>query len=233
MKLNKSFTVKRSIKKPRERVMALRHLSSYIYQSVVVDGSSVWIAQGEGRAKDGRDITQPAIIKMISMSKPKEMSLSDFVRSLNIVPVTISYEYDPCDADKARELYIREKTGSYQKSESEDFNSILKGIRGYKGHVHVAFGTPLIDDYSTPQAVAKAIDDQIIPNYQVRPCHVAAAEALKYEFDKGHYTQVNREEREYFEERMSKIPEEYRPVALATYANVIILQEENAAPING
>jgi hypothetical protein len=221
MKLNKSFTVKRGINMPRERVMALRHLSEYINHSIMVDRASIWIAQGEGRAKDGNDRTQPAIIKMIAMSKSKDESFGDFINRMNIVPVTISYEYDPCDADKARELHIRAQTGSYHKRESEDFESILKGIRGYKGHIHVAFGTPLKESYADAQEVAGALDHQIIPNYQVRPAHIVACDQIGLKYDHGRYDIPNKEEIDYFLKRMEAIPKEYREVALASYAQVV------------
>jgi len=111
MRLNKSFIVNRSATAPREKLKAAKLLSKYIHHSVVSDSENVWIAQREGRAKDGLDRTNSAIISMLSYSKPKAQSLSEYIREANIVPVSISYEYDPCDADKARELYVKDKHG--------------------------------------------------------------------------------------------------------------------------
>ena len=99
---------------------ALQELSGYIRHSLLEERSSIWIAQREGRAKDGWDRTEPAIIKMLCISKARETPVAGHVRALNIVPVSISYEWDPCDAAKARELHLRATEGAYAKEEHED-----------------------------------------------------------------------------------------------------------------
>lgn len=223
MRLNKSFIVRRSIKGPRERVMALRHLSGYIYKSVMHDKSNVWIAQGEGRAKDGRDITQPALIKMIAMSKPKEQGFSEFINSLQIVPVSISYEYDPCDADKARELYTRATTGSYQKVQGEDFTSIAKGIKGNKGDIHLGFGHVLNGTYVNANDVAHALDREIINNYKVHPINQLSHQ-LKYNLID--LNDISSNKKIMLQARLNGIPEEHMPYVIDMYANVIDLQKE-------
>jgi len=140
MRMNKSFIVKRSLSGPREMMKALQHFSDYIFSSLQ-DESGIWIAQREGRAKDGFDKTDPAIVKMFYINgKKKKIPFSEYIKQLNIVPVAVSYEFDPCDQHKAQELFSKEKTGEYQKSEFEDIESIVSGIIGQKGHVHVAFG---------------------------------------------------------------------------------------------
>ena len=109
MRLNKSFIVKRSIASPREKLKALMHLSSYIGLSIK-EGQSIWIAQREGRAKDGDDRTEDAVLKMISLyGRQLKQDFGEYMRSLNIVPVSITYEYDPNDIAKARELAERER----------------------------------------------------------------------------------------------------------------------------
>src|SRR5690606_26049105 len=174
MRLNKSFLVNRSETAPKKLLVALKKLSAYIYYSIVVEKSNIWIAQREGRAKDGLDRTEPAIIKMITLAKPKEISFQDYIRSLNIVPVSISYEWDPCDIAKASELHAKRSQGSYEKGEHEDVQSIAKGISGFKGNVYVAFGDVLIEDYPDAEAVAAELDRQILRNYRLHATNYAA-----------------------------------------------------------
>ncbi len=176
MRLNKSFIVHRSVTGRREKLTVYQTLSAYINQSIAT-GNSIWIAQAEGRAKDGVDETDTAIIKMLCMSRKGE-DFAQVVRSLNIVPVSIAYEWDPCDQMKARELEQRDRTGAYTKESGEDDRSIAKGLTGYKGHVHVAFGEPLTGDYPDAKAVAREVDRQILQNYKLRPSNFMAVENL-------------------------------------------------------
>ncbi|MCJ8169999.1 1-acyl-sn-glycerol-3-phosphate acyltransferase [Atopomonas sediminilitoris] len=174
MRLNKSFIVHRSITGRREKLSAFQTLSAYINHSIA-DGHSIWIAQAEGRAKDGDDATDAAILKMFHMSR-KDQAFAEVIASLNLVPVSISYEYDPCDVDKARELEIRARTGSYQKQPGEDDLSIARGITGHKGRVHIAFSR--IDARQSPdaKALAQACDRAILGNYRLFPVHYLAWE---------------------------------------------------------
>jgi 1-acyl-sn-glycerol-3-phosphate acyltransferase len=237
MRVNKSFIVKRSAKGPRQMLAAYKTLSAYIHHSIKVDGSPIWIAQREGRAKDGLDRTEPAIIKMLTMAMPKALesearaaAFSAFVNDLQIVPIAISYEYDPCDGAKARELFERATLGCYHKAEHEDLKSIALGISGAKGDVHVNFGAPLRGEFTTPEAVAAAVDAQIIAlhvlhpsnffaykilygDYPALPCGAAAQPFLAAEHSVG-------EQR--FAARIAALPEAHRPYALAVYANPIV-----------
>lgn len=176
MRLNKSFIVKRSIVNRREKITTLQTLSSYISHSVKT-GHSVWIAHREGRAKDGNDFTDPAIIKMLQFNY-RNKDLKQMLQSLNIVPVSISYELNPCDFMKAQELYLRNKTGEYIKTEEEDLNNIISGIQGQKGRVHVAFGDCINTDITNVGDCAKAIDKQIHSNYKLYPANYAAYDCL-------------------------------------------------------
>jgi len=173
MRLNKSFIVRRSITGRREKLAAYQVLSAYINHSIRNDGESVWIAQAEGRAKDGDDRTDSAILKMLHMSR-KDESFADALAALRPIPVAISYEYDPCDQAKARELYIRATTGSYCKAPGEDDASIALGITGYKGRVHVAFGTPMDNVPEDAKQMAAAVDRQILCGYRLFPVHYLA-----------------------------------------------------------
>lgn len=179
MRLNKSFIVRRNLSNPREMRNTFLELSSYIRDSLSA-GHSIWMAQREGRAKDGVDVSDPAIIKMLYMSHKRDgLSLAESIRRLRVVPVAISYEFDPCDGDKARELEERHRTGSYEKRPGEDIESIVKGVSGFKGQVHVAFGTPLeIADDVRPDDVAAAVDRQILGLMRTHPINHAAAQKL-------------------------------------------------------
>lgn len=230
MRLNKSFIVNRSAKAPREKLKAAKHLSAYIYHSLVNDNHNVWIAQREGRAKDGRDKTNSAVIGMFTLNKPKTMEFGEYIRSLKIVPVSISYEFDPCDAAKARELHHQRTTGKYEKEEHEDVKSIAMGIAGQKGHVHVAYGEVLDGNYEDTDQVVEAIDKQILSNYVLHATNCFAYEMLYGQVPKVHYTDKNLPydpaklvgEREVFEARINAIPSEYRDIALGIYANPVL-----------
>ena len=165
MKLNKSFFIRRSEEGAKRIYAALLQSSQYIQESIL-DSQSVWIAQAEGRAKDGFDVTDPAIVKMFALANRK-LPLAESMKNLNIVPVSISYEYDPCDYLKAKELTAVEQQGSYQKPAGEDLLSLVKGLGEFKGKVYLRFGERLQDDFQSPEEVANALDRQILDNYQL------------------------------------------------------------------
>lgn len=173
MRLNKSFIVKRGVQ-GRERLTVLTQLSQYIDHSIV-GGHSIWIAQRSGRSKDGDDRTDPALLKMLYMGQRKARSFAEQAKRLNIVPVSISYELDPCDAMKANELAALAEQGEYKKGEFEDIQSIVRGITGDKGHVHVAFGEVITADFEDDVALAAELDRQIYANYRLHPTNLAAA----------------------------------------------------------
>ena len=174
MRLNKSFVVRRNMTSPREMRDAYLTLSGFINYSID-HNDSIWIAQREGRAKDGIDGTDPAIIKMFYMSRKKSgLGFDEAMNKLHIVPVSIAYEYDPCDTDKARELEVRARTGQYQKAEGEDTSQIMKGLTGYKGHVHVHFGVPIADAPDNPKALAARIDHEMHANYHLHASNLVA-----------------------------------------------------------
>ena len=173
MRLNKSFIVHRSISGRREKLAAYQLLSAYINHSIRNDCASIWIAQAEGRAKDGDDRTDSAILKMFHMSR-KDEPFGAVIQSLNLSPVSISYEYDPCDQAKARELYIRATTGTYSKAPGEDDVSIAQGITGYKGRVHINFAPPVSEYFEDTKQLAVEIDRQILGGYRLFPAHYLA-----------------------------------------------------------
>jgi len=224
MRLNKSFVVKRSATGVREKMKAYMDLSTYIDQSVHT-GHNIWIAQREGRAKDGIDATDAAVMKMLYMSKKKSgQSYADYINSLHIVPVSIAYEFDPCDKAKACELASLENSGEYVKAKFEDMTSIVKGIVGYKGKVHVAFGEPLEGQFNTPEEIAIAIDSSIAMNYQLHGTNMAA-HAIGV--GQSHPSEDS------LKQRFADLTPEQQKYALAMYANPVLRQQQfNAASVD-
>ena len=183
-KMNKMFTFYRGGTKIQMYKNALLH-SKYIQRVITEENESVWIAQRDGRTKDGDDKTQISLIKMLTMGKDNPF---EALKELNIVPVSISYEYEPCDSRKIQEKYIS-KYGEYKKQKGEDFDSVLKGITNYKGRIHMAFGEPInnviekaetdnLDSNELVDIVAKSIDNQIYKNYILRPINYFATDIL-------------------------------------------------------
>ncbi len=213
MKLNKSFIVKRSVKAPREMIKALGLLSSYIKHSLETE-NSIWIAQREGRAKDGHDITEPALLKMLQLEgRKRKQNFADYIKSLKIVPVAISYENDPCDVAKANELYQKAVNGHYEKSELEDIDSIVQGIVGEKGHIHVSFGDVIEHSVESVEELAKELDKQIHNLYHLYPINLLAAGV---EDDS-----ITDEVREQLQTKLNRLPKEAHPYLLDAYANPV------------
>jgi acyltransferase-like protein len=239
MRLNKSFIVKRSATARREKLAALKELSAYIHHSLNIDKQSIWIAQREGRAKDGIDGTETALLKMLVLNKSREESFGEAFRQLPVVPVTISYEWDPCDAAKARELYALQKEGCYAKTEHEDIDSIYQGIMGEKGHIEVAFGDELTDSFADAGAAATALDEQIITNYRLQASHLVAYEELHGQgTENGDISEIRQwkqalgaidwpAKRAVLQARLSKVPEEHRQILLSAYANPVLRRLED------
>ncbi|PLW84452.1 glycerol acyltransferase [Kineobactrum sediminis] len=225
MRLNKSFIVRRSMSRPRDLLTASRHLANYIRSSLQQEQASIWIAQREGRAKNGIDRTEPAVIKMLGMSLDKQTeTLAGLINGLNIVPVSISYELDPCDELKAREVFLRETTGHYAKAEQEDVASIARGIDGAKGRVHVSFGTPIVGEFDTAAEVAAELDRQIVSLYCLHPTNIYAYRMLNGDsvpVPDSLYREQGSCSFEAFSARIHAMPEAYRPYALAIYANAV------------
>lgn len=236
MKLNKSFIVKRSVQ-GRDLLKASKQLSAYIHHCINT-GENVWIAQREGRAKDGIDKTETAIIKMLHMANREatlKLTLQESINSLNIVPVSISYEYDPCDMAKAEELYTIDSTGKFEKDENSDVRSILNGMVGKKGAVHVTFGEKIqFADAVTAEGVAREIDEQIIRNYKLHAVNYIAMEMIQKDYmDFSTLPQVlgttSREisqKRKAFKKRLGGMSKKLQPYVLNMYANPVIRKAE-------
>lgn len=185
VKLNKNFIVHREVPSKQLYEYSLR-LSNYIRNAITVRNSSVWIAQKEGRTKDGNDITQAGLLKMLSISG-KGNIIEDF-RNLNFVPMAISYEYEPCDHLKAREIAIRNETGSYKKQSGEDLQSMIDGITAFKGRVHISLGTTLNDKLENltsgtnkndlMKELASLVNKEIYALYRLWPTNYIAFDLL-------------------------------------------------------
>lgn len=196
VRLNKSFIVQRSLS-PREFLMASKKMAEYMHYVVGEKNDNIWIAQREGRAKDSNDRTQPSILKMMAMGG--EGSPVDRMRQLHIVPLAISYEYDPCDFLKAAEFQLRRDVPGWKKTALDDVNSMRTGIMGYKGEVHYHCA-PCIDgflDNLSPDipktkvfdVIAEHIDKEIFRNYRLYPSNYIALDMLEgNEAHAGRYT---------------------------------------------
>ena len=196
VRLNKSFIVQRSLS-PREFLMASKKMAEYMHYVVDEKNDNIWIAQREGRAKDSNDRTQPSILKMMAMGG--EGSPVDRLRQLHIVPLAISYEYDPCDFLKAAEFQLRRDVPGWKKTALDDVNSMRTGIMGYKGEVHYHCA-PCIDGFldnlspDIPKTkvfdiIAEHIDKEIFRNYRLYPSNYIALDMLEgNEAHAGRYT---------------------------------------------
>lgn len=196
VRLNKSFIVQRSLL-PREFLMASKKMAEYMHYVVGEKNDNIWIAQREGRAKDSNDRTQPSILKMMAMGG--EGSPVDRLRQLHIVPLAISYEYDPCDFMKAAEFQLRRDVPGWKKTALDDVNSMRTGIMGYKGGVHYHCA-PCIDGFldnlspDIPKTkvfdiIAEHIDKEIFRNYRLYPSNYIALDMLEgNEAHAGRYT---------------------------------------------
>ena len=226
MRLNKGFFIKRSVVGVRKAYAALTQASEYIKHSIQT-GHSIWIAQSEGRSKNGLDVTDPAIIKMFVLADRKK-PLSEVIRSLNIVPLSISYEFDPCDTLKATELGKIEKDGKYGKPQGEDLLSLAMGLNGQKGRVILRLGTPLNGEFESAEKVAAEIDRQIISNLQLFPINYWAMSRLvdpAYQSLSQLVPTIEKKESLAFTQRLKSCPPEYRPYWLKMYANPVLNRE--------
>ncbi|GAA3763093.1 1-acyl-sn-glycerol-3-phosphate acyltransferase [Flavobacterium ginsengiterrae] len=232
-KLNRNFLVLRGLT-PREMLQSSKLLSEYMGQLLLRENRSVWIAQREGRTKDGNDETNPGVLKMIGMASD-ETDLMNYFKKLKIVPVSISYEYDPTDVLKMPQLMAEANNEVYVKDKNEDFMTILSGIMGTKKRIHISVGDVLdteIDQIVAEndnankqvQALAQTIDDVILKNYQLWPTNFIAYDILN-ETDRF-ADKYKESEKSLFERRLEMRIGSDNPVTrqgfLAMYANPVV-----------
>ena len=232
-KVNKMFRTERG-GTPKEFYNSMLHMSEYMRHVITEEHESVWIAQRNGRTKDGIDATDPAIIKMFGMSRRDDRVVS--LAELNIVPVAVSYEWESCDKLKALELYLTRKNGHYEKKPGEDLNSILTGIMQPKGHVHFHICPVVSEDdlkalNDCPSGefykrVAELMDRRINPHFYLNPNNYIAHD-LRSGTDTyaEHYTAEQKDAFIKYMDWMNEYPdmnrEELTEIFLGIYANPI------------
>ncbi len=224
MRLNKGFFIKRSVDGYKKAYAALMQSSKFIHSSLA-QGQSIWIAQSEGRSKDGFDITDPAIVKMFLLADRKK-PLSAVIARLQILPLSISYEFDPCDVLKATELGTIAKKGRYEKPPGEDLMSLAQGLGGQKGRVIMRLGSPVSGTFTTAEEVAQEIDRQILSNLELFPVNYWALSCLDDPVYKSLSEQlsiaIEKRDELAFSYRLRKCPPAYRPYWLRIYANPVL-----------
>ena len=233
VRVNKSFIVQRALTM-RQMLEASARMSRYIHFAIAEKHENIWIAQREGRAKDSNDRTQESVLKMLAMGG--EGDVIDRLQALNIVPVALSYEYDPCDFLKAQEMQQKRDIEGFKKSRQDDLDNMRTGIFGYKGRVHFQTGNCLNEELDTLRGLPKTelftrlaqlIDRQIHLNYRIYPGNYVACDLLEGTTRfAGHYSEADRQRFEtYLQQRLELIslPQKdeafLRSCLLTMYAN--------------
>lgn len=232
-KLNRNFLVQRGLS-PREMLQSSKLLAEYIGSLLIRENRSVWIAQREGRTKDGNDATHQGVLKMLGMGSDEE-NLMDYFKKVKIVPVSISYEYDPTDALKMPQLMAEANKEVYVKNKNEDFTTLMSGIMGQKKHIHIHVGKVLNEELDVIkaefentnkqiQALAQVIDDSILQSYKLWPTNYIAYDILHQTNTYNSFYTEN--EKSLFERRLEMRIDENHPVQragfLAMYANPVV-----------
>ena len=241
VKLNKAFTVRRGLGS-KDLLKSSMLMSQYIHYAVNQKHENIWIAQREGRAKDSSDTTQESVLKMLAMGSEEENPVEQ-LRDLNIVPLTISYEYDPCDYLKATEFQLKRDDPAYKKSKADDENNMREGIWGFKGSIHYE-AAPCINTWldelkDLPKnefftEVAHRIDLQIHAGYKLFPGNYVAADLLNNSSEfASFYTEAQKQQfLSYLQQRLDKIEIENKDEAflrermLTMYANPVFNKQK-------
>lgn len=232
-KLNRNFLVQRGLPL-REQLTSSQTMSEYIKEQLSQENRSVWIAQREGRTKNGNDSTQQGVLKMLAMASG-DQSLTDYFKTLKIVPVSISYEYDPTDSLKMPQLLAQHRDEEYIKGKNEDFTNIISGILGQKKRIHIHAGEVLdreLDEIAATidnknkqlQAIAQVIDRSIISNYKLWPTKYIAYDLLHNTHT--YASEYTEQEKQLFARRLEMRIDPSDPVSkeyfLAMYANPLV-----------
>lgn len=232
-KLNRNFLVLRGLS-PREMLQSSKLLSEYIKQLLLHENRSVWIAQREGRTKDGNDATNPGVLKMLGMASEYK-NVMEYFKKIKIVPVSISYEYDPTDVLKMPQLMAEANNEIYVKEKNEDFQNILSGVLGQKKRIHIHIGKVIDSEIDTivaneenankqVLALAQAIDDAILTNYKLWPTNFIAYDILHKTNQYSHLYTEN--EKSLFERRLEMRIDHDNPVLLegflSMYSNPVV-----------
>lgn len=232
-KLNRNFVVQRGLS-PRELLGSSKNMSEYIAQLLLHENRSVWIAQREGRTKDGNDATHTGVLKMLSMGSD-EKDIMNYFKRIKIVPVSLSYEYDPTDALKMPQFLAEAKQETYVKEKNEDFITLLSGIIGQKKRIHIHIGDILnseIDEISSVennpnkqiQLLTQKVDDSILQSYKLWPTNYIAYDML---YNTNQFeNEYSIEEKQLFQRRLELRIDDNSSVLkegfLAMYANPVV-----------
>jgi 1-acyl-sn-glycerol-3-phosphate acyltransferase len=240
-KLNRNFVVQRGLS-PRELLGSSKNMSEYIAQLLLHENRSVWIAQREGRTKDGNDATHTGVLKMLSMGSDEKDNMNYF-KKIKIVPVSLSYEYDPTDALKMPQLLAEANQEVYVKEKNEDFTTLLSGIIGQKKRIHIHIGEVLSSEIDVISAVesnpnkqiqllTQKVDDSILKSYKLWPTNYIAYDLL---YNSNQFqSQYTLEEKQLFQRRLELRIDDNSSVLkegfLAMYANPVVnkLKYKNA-----
>ena len=223
MRLNKSFIIDRSDKSKRDIYKSLNLASDFIFEKILNKNESIWIAQKQGRSKDGIDFTDPSVIKMIHLHSRKKISVNEYLSSLNIVPVSISYENDPNDILKAKELYLTDLNQIYTKDPKEDLQSISEGIRGNKGNVHLSIGNVMNFHTDTYESCSDKVTKEIKDLYMLHATNYAAATIQGIDITNNPFDSTAIDDAiQYLNNKMKVIPEEIHPYLLNQYSNPVL-----------
>ena len=228
MRLNKSFVVHRDIKGIKETLRKLTKLSAYISHSLFHDNESIWIAQKEGRANDGNDYTDEAVLKMLYLHHRKDLDLNDWIKKTNLTPVSISYEYDPLDVIKAKG-WDHHDSMSQQEINQSDLMEMATGIFGFKGQVHLHICKPIDTSLSETSQLAASIETEIIENYKIWPVSYSAICLLKeidFESDLYDSTYVDSASYRFLQNRTKGLNTVEKKELLLTYARPLINKEK-------
>jgi len=248
-RINRNFIVNRDTN-AKEMLLNSKKLSNYIRKTIIDEKTSIWIAHKEGRSKDGDDRTANGLVKMLTLSSDDDPILS--LKDLNIMPMVVSYEYDPCDLFKVNELLSLEKDGTYEKKKGEDFHSMMKGVTGHKGGVNISIGNVLSQVYDDIaeienrndkiRAFSMVVDSRMHELYRLWPTNYAAYDLLHGERKyRSEYTPIQRAAfRNYIRGRVLKLAisrkklghqregfmKLVRETLLQMYANPVINKEQ-------
>ena len=235
---NRMIKVVRGIS-ARELYLSSQLLSKYIRLNITEQRSSIWLAQRQGRTKNGYDITEQGLLKMLDMSGQADFQTN--FEELNITPLSISYEYEPCDILKARELVISRKR-KYVKAEGEDFNSIVTGIMQPKGNIHMNIGTPLTSDEIAAaalcdkndryQLIRHAVDQRVIDGYKLWKNNYIAYDLANCSYKYSHMYEPADVEAfiDYMQKKLDTVEpevnrEDLRRIFIDIYANPVFTKE--------
>lgn len=218
VRLNKSFIVRRGLS-IKERLIASKHMSEYIHYAISEKKESVWIAQREGRAKNSDDRTQDSLLKMLALY-PEDKSFIESLKELNLIPLSISYEYDPCDYLKAKEFQQKRDNPDFKKTQRDDLLNMEIGILGKKGNVVFRFGNCINDELDKitepdkrlqPEIAAQIIDKEIHRNYEIFPCNYIAYDLFYKEarFEDKYTSDQLEEFKVYLDKQIKKIDLDY------------------------